>query len=209
MRKYSFQMLSAIFMLMWQASCGPKQSSDYAVQDAIYKTDSAANATPAYKNTTSAIKLYEARIQKHKDTNKNILKYYAKNYIRQTIKDADLQTILLSGMDRQFLMEVSCLDMDESACQMTDLNSHRVTQMRFFRRNQDWYNALIMYLLDRYDEAELLNSGFFNVVGNAALKKTFLYNSGQIARLSIASANASDRANHIYNNLWLQYSNGK
>ncbi len=209
MHKYSLQMLNAIFILMLNASCGQKQVPNYVAQDAIYKTDSAANENPAYKNTNSAINLYETRIQEHKNTNKNILKYYAKNYIRQTIKDADLQKILLSGMDKRVLMEVSCLDMDESAYQITDLTPHCVTQMRFFRRNQKWYDALIMYLLDRYDETQFLSSSFFDVMKDASLKRSFCYNANAIERLSFASNAAWDRANCIYDNLWAQYSNEK
>ena len=194
--------------VMTLGSCGQKRVPDDTMQTTIYKTDSAANALPEYKNTANAIGLYEAQIQMYRDANKNMVKYYAKEYIKRAIKDMRLRNFLLSSMDEQILMEVSCLDADEYAYD-TDLDSCYVTRMRFVRRNHRWYDALMMYLLDKYNEKQLLGTDFFSTIKDKGLKETFEYNAEQIARLTSVTKVASKREEVIYNDLWRQYSNGK
>jgi len=190
-------------------SCGQKRAQDNDAQAAIYKTDSAANVMPEYKNAMNAVDLYEAQIQTYKNANKNMLKVYAKDYIRKIIKPGQLQKLLLAGMEEQIFMEVTCLDADESLYKSADLDSCYVTKVRFFRRNQRWYNDLVMYLLDNYNEKQLLKSDFFKIVNNKEMKNTFEYNSKQIEDLQSVAKIASERKNTIYEDLWHQYSEGK
>ena len=190
-------------------ACGPKQTQIEDAQTMLYKTDSAASVNPEYKNTTNAIDLYEAKIQSYKDANKNLIKYYAKDYIKHAIKSVYLSKILLAGMEEQILMEVTSLDADESIYESTDIDLRYLTNVRFFRRNKRWYNDLVMYLSDKYNEKQFLNGDFFNVVKNAAVKETFEYNTRQIEHLQSVLKTATNRQETIYENLWRQYSNGK
>ena len=195
--------------VMTLGSCEQKNTTDNAVQDAVYRTDSVANIRPEYKNTINAIALYEAQIQIYKEANKNMLKCYAQDYIKRNIKDLRLRKFLSLAMDEQILMEVSGFDMNESVCDLIDLDSCYVAKMRFFRRNQRWYDDLVKYLLDGYTERQLLNSDFFKTIKNAEMKHTFEYNTKQIERLKSVVKAASKRETLIYDDLWQQCVNGK
>jgi len=190
-------------------SCEQKNTADDVFQAAEYKTDSAANIRPEYKNTANAIMLYQAQIETYKDANKNMLRYYAEDHINRTVKNARIRKFLLAAMEEQLLVEVSGLDADEFLYRSADLDSCDVTQMRFYRRNQRWYNDLVLYLADKYNERQLLNGDFFKTIENTELKKTFEYNTKQIERLKSISKVALKRENAIYEDLWRQYSSTK
>jgi len=188
-------------------SCEQKNTTNNDVQEAMYKVDSVANIRPEYKNTINAIALYKAQIQVYKDANKNMLKCYAQDYIKRNIKDVRLRKFLSLAMDEQILMEVSGFDMNESVYDFIDLDSCYVAKMRFFRRNQRWYDDLVVYLVDGYTEKQLLNSDFFKTINNPEMKQTFEYNTKQIERLKSVVDAASKRENRIYDDLWQQYVN--
>lgn len=189
-------------------SCEQKNIQDDSLS-IIYKADSAASVRPEYKNMANAIMLYQAQIETYKDANKNMLRYYAENYINHTVKNARVRKFLLSAMEEQLLVEASDLDIDEFLYQSADLDLSDVTQMRFYRRNQRWYNDLVMYLADKYNERQLLNGDFFKTIRNTELEKTFEYNTKQIERLKKVREIALNREMGIREDLWQQYSNKK
>ena len=110
-----------------------KNATNDIIQATEYKTDSAANVRPEYKNTVNAITLYQAQIETYKDANKNMLRYYAEDHIKRTVKNARVRKFLLAAMEEQLLVEASGLDADEFLYQSADLDSCDVTQMRFYR----------------------------------------------------------------------------
>ena len=188
-------------------ACEQKRNTNDA-QVALYKTDSVANARPEYKNMANAVELYEEQIQTYKDANKSMLKHYAKDHIKKIIQPGQMRKLLLAGLEEQMFLEVTCLDFDESLSESADFNPSYVRQVRFFRRNQRWYNDLVMYLLGNYNEKQLLKSDFFKVIKDQEIKKAFLYNTKQIEKLESVAKIASERQNKIYEDLWCQNSNG-
>ena len=185
-------------------SCNQKNSAEYDFEGLQYKTDSVADTRPEYKTTSRAIDLYKTKIQYYKDANKKLLKLYASGYVTSNINDLRLRNFMLDGLENRILGEVSDLDMDDTACEIADVDVNRVNKMRFIRRNHRWYNDLLMYLSDKYDEKQLLKSDFFNVMNSPELKKQFIQNTQQLEKLNSVSATASARQNRIYDDLWQQ-----
>ena len=185
-------------------SCNQKNGAEYDFEGLQYKTDSVADTRPEYKTTSRAIDLYKTKIQYYKDANKKLLKLYASGYLISNINDLRLRNFMLDGLENRILGEVSDLDMDDTACEIADVDVNRVNKMRFIRRNHRWYNDLLRYLSDKYDEKQLLKSDFFNVMNSPELKKQFVENTKRLEKLNSVSATASVRQNRIYDDLWQQ-----
>ena len=190
------------------ASCKKKEAvTPESVLTTEYKVDSMANACPAYTITNQAIDAYNKKIQEYKDANKDMLKSYSKDYIKQNIKNSQLRNFLVVAMERPVLMEVSDFDVDESVYTVADVDTSCVNKMRFFRRNHRWYNDLVLYLTDKYNERQLLKGDFFKTINNAEMKQRFEYNTNQIEYLKSVAIIAEKRRDIIYNDFRKIYSN--
>lgn len=188
-------------------ACEQKPVTEDAVQCVIYKTDSAANASPEYQTTTNAINFYEAKLKMYKNANKSMLKYYAKDYITKKIKDIRLCNFLAESLENQMIIDITDLDMDTPDEIIDDFGVRDVNKLRLFRRNQRWFNDLVLYLTDRCDEQQFLSGSFFETIKNIRLKKAFEYNTKQMDQLNSVIASASKRRSVIYEDLWDKYLN--
>lgn len=188
-------------------ACEQKPVTEDAVQRIIHKTDSAANVSPEYQTTTNAINFYEARLKMYRNANKSMLKYYAKDYITKKIKDVRLCNFLAESMENQMMIDITDLDMDTPDGIIGDFDVCNINRLRLFRRNQRWFNDLVLYLSDRCDEQQFLSGPFFETIKNTKLKKAFEYNAKQMDQLNSVVASASKRRSVIYEDLWNKYLN--
>lgn len=190
------------------ASCKKKEAvTPESVLTTEYKADSAANTCIAYTTTGRTIDVCNKKIQEYKDANKDMLKSYSKDYIKKNIKHVPLRNFLVMAIEKPSLMEVSDFDVDESAYAVTDVDTFSVNKMRLFRRNHRWYNDLVLYLTDKYNEKQLLNGDFFKTINNAKLKQRFEDNVNQIEHLKSVAGIAERRREIIYNDFRKIYSN--
>ena len=186
-------------------SCKKEPLTFARVQTALYKTDSAANMRPEYTTTTRALDLYEAQIQAYKTDNKNMLKLCCRDYLQYKIKNFELRRFLMSALENQTLMDFSDFDVDEANDVVSDMDAYYINKLRFFRRNQRWFNDALLYLCDKCDEMQFLKGDFFKTIKNPELKAKFAYNTQKISELNSVAAIASKRRDHIYDDMWQHY----
>lgn len=186
-------------------SCGPRQLSEKEQQTVQHKTDSAVYVHPEYRMAVGLVELGETKIKSFRDANKALLKMGAKDFIRTGVKDAEMARFMYRAIeDEKFVFSSnSGIDSDDEFAENVDINT--LSMMQRIRREQRWYNDLLLYLSDKYTEQQLLKSNFFKVINNKDLKKSFEYNTQQIEYLQSCMEFPLQREKTIRDELWNKY----
>ncbi len=186
-------------------SCGPRQLSEKEQQTVQHKTDSAVYVHPEYRMAVGLVELGETKIKSFRDANKALLKMGAKDFIRTGVKDAKMARFMYRAIeDEKFVFSSnSGIDSDDGFAENVDINT--LSMMQRIRREQRWYNDLLLYLSDKYTEQQLLKSNFFKVINNKDLKKSFEYNTQQIEYLQSCMEFPLQREKIIRDELWNKY----
>lgn len=182
-------------------SCGNKQLSESQMQAVHHKADSAVAVYPEYRVASNLFDLCELKIQKYRDANKQLIKAHARNYIKNNITDIALAKFMLESLGNDKLL----FALDTDSCENEGVSVEQLITMRSVRRNQRWFNDMILYLSDKYNEKQLLNSEFFTVVNNSGLKSAFERNTQQIEMLQSNAEFAAGRKKDIYDGFLQQY----
>lgn len=160
-------------------ACGNKQLSESQLQIAQQKTDSALNMHSEYIMAAATVDWLDLKISGYRNINKNFVRMYARDYVKHDISDSVLSKFMLCMIDDEdaFLL----LDNDSIAKDTVTVNI--LDGISYVCRNKKWFNDMMLYLTDKYDEKQLLNSDFFNVINSPELRKKFEYNTGCIDNL--------------------------
>ena len=183
------------------SSCGNKALSEQEAQIVKHKTDSAANVHPEYRTATSVLSLCEYKVENYRKANKDLLMIYARDYIKNNIQDAALARFMIKTIEDRDLL----ISLDSCNSENDDFDSGMASALKYIRENQRWYNDLLLYLSDKYNEKQLLNSEFFKVIADDKLKNKFKRNMKQIEAIQPHIEFASGRKDIIYNQLTDKY----
>ena len=184
------------------ASCGHKLSESEK-ETVKHKTDSAAMVHHEYKLATNLSELCEIKIRNFRRANKDIVKLYAKDYIAGNIKNVDMKKFMLNMINEEAFITESFSDVIESDTVSNDVSSI----MRNIRKNQRWFNDLMLFLTDEYSERQFLKSEFFKVVNDARLRTIFETNTERMEKIQTSSDFAKERKAVVYQQLWNKYEN--
>ena len=192
----------AVTAMFTMASCGNKQLSETQTQIVKHKADSAAAVHHEYKMATGLIDLCEIRIGNFHQANKDLTKIYARDYILNSVQDNAVKNFMMKAIEDTTLIAVSVSGVEK----FDGIPDGTLSTMRYIRHNQQWFNDLILFLGDNYNEQRLLDSEFFKVVDNPYLKTVFERNTRKIKDIQSGFDFAMERKTAIYNQLWNQYS---
>jgi len=182
-------------------SCGEKPLTETQTQVVQHKMDSALNVHPEYRTATSMLELCEWRSEEFKTANKEMVTFYSVEYIKHNIDDSDLRRFMFNAMLKNKTISWS----DEPADTDSLSGNNNIKMMRQVRHNQKWFNDAMLYLMDKYDEAQLLKSDFFKVINNSRFKHNFKKNAEFIQEMNKYIKFASERQVIIRNELWNKY----
>jgi hypothetical protein len=160
-------------------ACGHKQSSESQTQTAYHKADSALTVHPEYRIASALIDLCETRINEYRNANKNLVKSYSRDYIKQNLTDAALAKFMLNAINNDSVL----FELDDDDYENDTISVDTLNTMPYIRRTQRWFNDMMLYLKDKYTEQQLLNSDFFKVINSPELQRQFKYNTSKMEQL--------------------------
>ena len=184
------------------SSCGPKELTPSQLEKASYKTDSAVNKNSEYKITKKIIDLCSVKAEEYRDANKNMVKKYSVDYIKRNIKNMELRKFMLASVKNNGFSDFDVIDDYENDSIGGGEYSNSSKTIRYIRRNQRWFNDMMLYLSGQYNDNQLLNSDFFKVVNNPVLKKNFEHNAKRIEQLNANTMFATQPQNRIYGEIF-------
>ena len=178
-------------------SCGNKPLTTEQRIVAEQRADSASNKDRNYTIAKRTAEFGEYKINKYHNENKKLVKQYALVYISREIKDAQLYKFMTNAIETETVSQYT-EDFVENGDSIVNDSSFGSVDMKNIRRNQRWFNDLMLYLSGKYDDRQLLNSTFFNTVKNQSLKIAFQQNVYAIENLKNIQNFALQRKNAIY-----------
>ncbi|MBR3511113.1 MAG: hypothetical protein IKN73_03565 [Alphaproteobacteria bacterium] len=184
-------------------SCGNRKMSEKQMQIVEQKTDSAQRVHPGYKMASGLYDLCEIKIREYRESNRTLVRKTAQGYIKRYIKDINLRNFMLNSIQDEALMQKAFFEDVDS--ELDSVESNTVDTMSYIRKNERWFNDLMMYLTYMYDERQLLNSEFFKVLNNKDLRGIFEYNTRNIEKLKEYSDFTAERKNSIHNEIRNKY----
>lgn len=184
-------------------ACGNRQLSESQLQTVQHKTDSAEMADYEYKVAMNIICVGGDRVKQFRDVNKNLVKKYSKEYIKQVMPNSYLRKLMLKAIDDETLTVIhNCTVIDSES----DTSAGgRMNAVNNIRKNQRWFYDLMLYLSGNYNDRQLLNSEFFKTVNDPRLKSKFENNTEQIEKINSCLDLATQRKNVIHQELWNKY----
>ena len=192
---------TAVFTM---ASCGNKHLSESQTKIVEHKTDSALAVHPEYRMASGLLAIGESKNKGYHDANRNLVKMYTREYIKNNIQDPMLRRYMLNYLE-QGLTNPSIIcdeieaDSINSVVETSDLN------MRCMRRDYRWFYDLMLYLSDKYTDKQLLNSQFFKVVDDPEFKTKFEYFASKIDFVNSSVEFAVERKKIIREQTWNKY----
>jgi hypothetical protein len=69
------------------------------------------------------------------------------------------------------------------------------------RKNNKWFNDLIMYLNDVYTDSQFLTSEFFYLIQDVSVREQFISNAEQIANYNRVAGIAKTQKSKVYNKI--------
>ena len=137
-----------------------------------------------------------------KRKNKSLVKKYSASYIKSAIKEEKLYKFMMTAMK----YETMALDGDVIVDSEDYIDyGERNSNINYIRRNERWFNDLMMYLSGKYNDRQLLNSEFFKVIKDKNLRHSFEHNTKQIEKLSGLAHETDSVRNIIYTKCLNEY----
>lgn len=184
-------------------TCGNgRPLSEKQMQTVYHKTDSAVNANQHYRTASKVKFVVDNRISEYRAKNKSLVKKYSASYIKSAIKEEKLYKFMMTAMK----YETMALDGDIIVDSEDYIDyGERNSNINYIRRNERWFNDLMMYLSGKYNDRQLLNSEFFKVIKDKNLRHSFEHNTKQIEKLSGISHETDSVQNIIYTKCLNEY----
>ena len=184
-------------------ACGPKPLNEQELQTIEHKVDSAVNVHHEYIMASGLSDLCQAKIQEFRIANRDMVKTYAKAYIKRNIKDVKLNQYMLNAVQYENMNQMLAFC---DSCEVSENVETILTDtVSYIRNNQRWFNDLMLYLAFKYNDRQLLNSDFFKVINNPSMKKKFEYNTKDIERIKPSLDFALERKKAIHDGLYRKY----
>lgn len=184
-----------------------KQLTPEQLQTIEHRTDSAQKKHHEYTMADGLYDLCESRIKEFREANKTLVKRYSRAYIDKYIQSPQMRQIMLKTMNNEFFVPMYDDYVEESDFGACDIESDNTKVMRGIRNEQRWYYDLLLYLSDKYTDRQLLNSEFFKIINNPALKRQFEYNTRRIEEIKPGMDFAVQRKAEIHKELVCKYTN--
>lgn len=177
--------------------------SDAQIQNINRKTDSAIKADANYRLADDFGSYSSKKLEMHRNNNKELVKKYARRHIEKERFEAELKKFMLNSIKCETMAldtVVDCIAGEEYSDVV-----ERKTYINDIRRNQRWFNDLMLYLAGKYNDRQLLNSEFFKVIKDKKLRSDFERNTQQIENLSSVVETTKESKNRIYNKYLQEY----
>ena len=188
--------------LVLNACSGDRALSEKQMQTVYHKTDSAVNANNHYRVARAMNDIAGKKINEYRAKNKSLVKKYSASYIKSAIKEEKLYKFMMTAMK----YETMALDGDIIVDSEDYIDyGERNSNINYIRRNERWFNDLMMYLSGKYNDRQLLNSEFFKVIKDKNLRHSFEHNTKQIEKLSGISHETDSVQNIIYTKCLNEY----
>lgn len=177
--------------------------SDAQIQNINHKVDSAIVLDANYKMADIFGEYNSKKLETYRKNNKELVKKYAKKQIEKEKFEAKLKNFMLNSIKYETMAldtVVDCIAGEEYLDVV-----ERKTYINDIRRNQRWFNDLMLYLAGKYNDRQFLNSEFFKVIKDKNLKSNFEYNTSKIEYLSDSIEKAKESKNRIYSKYLQEY----
>jgi len=142
---------------------------------------------------SQVIPMVDGSVVQYQRANRDIVKRCAKKYIRAHIMERNLFKFMMGSIKYEhmdFLMSDNVaydLSEYEESEYITDVFSANI------RKNQRWFNDLMLYLSGKYTDGQLLNADFFRVINNKRARAMFIENMRNIDTLTNYRAKCSQK----------------
>ncbi len=181
--------------LVLNACSGDRTLSEKQMQTVYHKTDSAVNANNHYRVARAMNDIAGKKINEYRAKNKSLVKRYSLSYIKSAIKEEKLYKFMMTALK----YETMALDSDVIVDSEDYIDrGERNTEINYIRRNERWFNDLMLYLSGKYDDKQLLNSEFFKTIKDKNLRQCFEDNIKQIEKMSVIEKDTEDVQKNIY-----------
>ena len=184
-------------------SCGNKQLSESQLQIAQQKADSALKMNSEYIMSLSTIDWLNLKINAYRTSNKNFVRIYVRDYVKYDMHNSVLSKFMLCMIDDK---DVFLYLYNDSITNDT-VSVNLLGGISNICRNEKWFNDMMLYFTDKYDERQFLNSEFFKVVNNPELRKKFERNTRHIEELQKYMEFPSQRKDIIHAEVYDRYIN--
>lgn len=182
-------------------SCGNKQLSESQLQIAQQKADSALKMNSEYIMASSTVDWLDLKINAYRTCNKNFVRIYARDYVKYDMHNSVLSKFMLCMIDDKDVFLY--LYNDSTANDTVSVNLlGGISQVC---RNEKWFNDMMLYFTDKYDERQFLNSEFFKVVNNKELRRKFEFNTRHIEDLQKYMEFPLERKNILRTEMYNRY----
>ena len=180
------------------ASCGNgrgKQLSDQERQLIVNRVDSILDKDDQYRLSQTMLDFSVNEIDRLRASNRAMAINCAKQYIKNNIQDAKLRAFMLQTLqgNNSFYYTTDSIQDSENTDEIS---------LASVRKNNRWFNDLIMYLHNNYTDEQFLNSEFFNAMGNDIAFRKFTDNTKRIGFMETIVEGASKRGTDIYGKTW-------
>ena len=177
--------------------------SDAQIQNINHKTDSAVKVDANYRLADNFGSYSSKKIEGYRKNNKELVKKYATRYIEKERIEAELRKFMLNSIKYE-TMALDIANSEDSDEEYSDIGE-RKTYVNDIRRNQRWFNDLMLYLSGKYNDRQLLNSEFFRVIKDKNLRDNFERNTKQIEYFNGVIETTSKNKERIYNKYLQEY----
>lgn len=180
-----------------------KALSEKQMQTVCHKTDSAVKTDQYYRVANNMNYLADKQVNEYRAKNKSLVKKYSSSYIKKEIKEEKLYKFMMSSLK----YETMALDDSDIIIDAEDYVDHseRNDNINYIRRNERWFNDLMLYLSGKYNDRQLLNSEFFKIIKDKNLRQSFEHNTKQIEKLSAVVHDTDSVQNSIYTKYFNEY----
>ena len=181
--------------LVLNACSGDRALSEKQMQTVYHKTDSAVNTNNHYRVARAMNDVVGKKINEYRAKNKSLVKRYSLSYIKSAIKEEKLYKFMMTALK----YETMALDSDVIVDSEDYIDrGERNNNINYIRRNERWFNDLMLYLSGKYDDKQLLNSEFFKTIKDKNLRQSFEDNIKQIEKMSVIEKDTEDVQKSIY-----------
>lgn len=177
--------------------------SDTQIQNINHKTDSAVKVDANYRLADNFGSYSSQKLEICRKNNRELVKKYATRHIEKERIEAELRKFMLNSI-KQETMALDIVSGDDSDEEYSDV-CEKKTYINDIRRNQRWFNDLMLYLSGKYNDRQLLNSEFFKVIKDKNLRSDFERNTQQIEYLTGVIETTSKSKERIYNKYLQEY----
>ena len=180
-----------LFMLVWLLTACEKELSQEEKNAIIYNVEILAQNNDAYKLSENVLDLCAHQAEIFRRANKSIVLRNAKLFIESNVSDSVSKKKMLSELSAY--TNIYCTPKDRKDGFL--LNTSDV------RKNNKWFNDLIMYLNDVYTDSQFLTSEFFYVIQDVSLREQFISNAEKIANYNHVAGIAKTQKSKVYNKI--------